>query len=319
MFNFIKSFINSRKSQYGDYTTSADGKEWLNKNFYQTGKEHAVYYRIKADGGDFKNGVEIVYYLNGVEKRQITYVNGKEEGEYVEFHSNGQLATQGKYTEGKLTGLFRHWYPDGSLQQRGYFTPDNDAPFGVGSSEYVIESFWDVHGNQLVKKGTGDWFRIDEAGKIIEKGKYRDGKKEGEWEDYYESGELYDKDFYVAGKIIWGERYQKNGEKSLYDGEIDRLPEFPGGQQLFFAYISKNIRYPDYARRKNIKGVVHTAFVIDYNGFIKNIVIQQGIGGGCDEESIRVLSEMPRWKPGIQAGRKVSVRYAMPIKFSLYT
>ena len=95
------------------------------------------------------------------------------------------------------------------------------------------------------------------------------------------------------------------------------MPSFPGGDQALYAFLRANLRYPPKARDAGIQGAVWIQFVVDKEGKISEIEILRGIGGGCDEESIRVLQAMPTWTPGRQAGRNVAVRYKMPLKYTL--
>lgn len=97
---------------------------------------------------------------------------------------------------------------------------------------------------------------------------------------------------------------------------VEIMPEFPGGEQKLLQYISKNVKYPQIARESGIKGRVIIGFVIEPNGSVSNVKVLQGsIGGGCDEEAVRVVKSMPRWKPGIQDGKAVRVRLAIPVNF----
>ncbi len=83
------------------------------------------------------------------------------------------------------------------------------------------------------------------------------------------------------------------------------------------AYLSKNLHYPDAARENNIEGRVILQFVVNEDGVVSDIQVMRGIGGGCDEEAVRVLKAMPPWKPGKQNGKAVKVRYNLPISFKL--
>lgn len=99
---------------------------------------------------------------------------------------------------------------------------------------------------------------------------------------------------------------------------VEIMPEFPGGEQKLLQYISKNVKYPQIARESGIKGRVFVSFVIEPNGSVSNVkVLKGGIGGGCDEEAMRVVKAMPKWKPGIQNGKAVRVSYIIPINFSM--
>ncbi len=98
---------------------------------------------------------------------------------------------------------------------------------------------------------------------------------------------------------------------------VEQMPEFEGGQSALYKYLGKNIKYPAQARNGNIQGTVFVGFVVASDGKIKDVQVLKGIGYGCDEEAVRVVSTMPAWRPGKQSGRPVSVRYSLPIKFTL--
>ncbi|HPE86232.1 MAG: energy transducer TonB [Bacteroidia bacterium] len=98
---------------------------------------------------------------------------------------------------------------------------------------------------------------------------------------------------------------------------VENQPEFPGGEAARLKYLSENIEYPQMAKESGIQGIVYVTFVVEPNGSISNVAILRGIGGGCDEEAVRVVQNMPSWKPGKQRGRPVRVRFNMPIKFTL--
>jgi protein TonB len=98
---------------------------------------------------------------------------------------------------------------------------------------------------------------------------------------------------------------------------VEEMPSFPGGEAELFKYLGKNIQYPQMARDASIQGVVYVTFVVDKDGKIKDVKVLRGIGGGCDEEAVRVVKNMPTWKPGKQRGKPVSVQYNLPIRFTL--
>lgn len=98
---------------------------------------------------------------------------------------------------------------------------------------------------------------------------------------------------------------------------VEQNPSFPGGDAARMKYLGNNIKYPQMARESGIQGVVYVTFVVEPDGSITNVRILRGIGGGCDEESIRVVKSMPRWTPGKQRGKPVRVQFNMPIKFTL--
>jgi len=98
---------------------------------------------------------------------------------------------------------------------------------------------------------------------------------------------------------------------------IDEMPEYPGGEAGMFEFISTNIMYPKEAKKHKIQGRVEIQFVVDENGKVVDTKVLKGIGYGCDEEALRVVNAMPKWKPAIQKGKPVRVRFVIPIRFKL--
>lgn len=110
-------------------------------------------------------------------------------------------------------------------------------------------------------------------------------------------------------------------EEEIVEAEIfkvvEEMPEFPGGAAKMMEYIQKNIKYPMMARESDIQGRVFVNFVVEPDGSITNVTVMRGIGGGCDEEALRVVQSMPNWKPGKQRGSAVRCSFTVPIIFKL--
>jgi protein TonB len=98
---------------------------------------------------------------------------------------------------------------------------------------------------------------------------------------------------------------------------VEEQAEFPGGLDSMYAYIHKNLKYPELAKEKGIEGRVFVSFIIEKDGSISNVKILRGIGGGCDEAAVEMIKNMPKWKPGTQRGKPVRVQFNLPIKFEL--
>lgn len=94
-------------------------------------------------------------------------------------------------------------------------------------------------------------------------------------------------------------------------------PEYPDGMEAFYKYLAENIQYPEQAKADGIQGRVLVRFVVMNDGSIVNVEVERGIGNGCDEEAVRVVKSMPKWKPAISDGKAVNVQYALPITFKL--
>ena len=117
---------------------------------------------------------------------------------------------------------------------------------------------------------------------------------------------------YVAPEIV---------EDEVVEAEIftvvEQMPEFPGGMNRLAEYLATNIRYPQLARESGIQGRVFINFVVEADGSVTNVRVIRSLGGGCDEEAMRVVRNMPRWTPGRQRGRAVRVSYNLPVNFRL--
>lgn len=98
---------------------------------------------------------------------------------------------------------------------------------------------------------------------------------------------------------------------------VEEMPLFPGGDTERLKFLAANILYPTQATENGIQGTVYFQFIIDSKGNITDVKILRGIGGGCDEEALRVIKMMPQWKPGRQNGRTVRVLYNMPVVFKI--
>lgn len=97
--------------------------------------------------------------------------------------------------------------------------------------------------------------------------------------------------------------------------EVD--PEFPGGIEALYKYLAENITYPQQAKDSGIQGRVYVTFVVEKDGSITGAKVLRGIGGGCDEEALRVVNAMPKWTPGKQLGEPVRVQFNLPVVFKL--
>ena len=98
---------------------------------------------------------------------------------------------------------------------------------------------------------------------------------------------------------------------------VEKQPEFPGGTAELFKYLSKAIKYPVIAQENGIQGRVVCSFVVNRDGSIVDIQVMRGVDPSLDKEAIRVISEMPKWKPGEQRGKPVRVRFILPVQVRL--
>lgn len=106
-------------------------------------------------------------------------------------------------------------------------------------------------------------------------------------------------------------------EKSKVFEVVEKMPEFPGGIKEMYKFLGKNIHYPSIPKSENIEGKVWVSFIINEEGKIDKIKILRDVNGLFGNEAKRVIRMMPDWTPGEQRGKKVKVRYTLPINFEL--
>ncbi len=130
-----------------------------------------------------------------------------------------------------------------------------------------------------------------------------------------EADEFTEVEEYIPVMPVQGEEEADETQEIFY--VVESSPEFPGGDANLYKFLADNLKYPVAAREAGISGRVFLTFVVERNGSITDVRVLRGIGGGCDEEAIRVVESMPKWTPGKQRGVPVRVQFNLPIKFTL--
>jgi len=121
---------------------------------------------------------------------------------------------------------------------------------------------------------------------------------------------------YTAPKVTTQVVEEEVSEVEIFT-VVEEAPSYPGGDEARIKFLQENIKYPQMARESGISGTVYVTFVVERDGSVTDVKVMRGIGGGCDEEAIRVINAMPKWNPGKQRGKPVRVQFNMPIKFTL--
>ncbi|RLD65093.1 MAG: energy transducer TonB [Bacteroidetes bacterium] len=125
-----------------------------------------------------------------------------------------------------------------------------------------------------------------------------------------------DDDEEIEEQVIQEEEEEDDKEDEIFVFVEDQ-PEFPGGDAARIKYLQDNIHYPEMAKESGIQGTVYVTFVVEKDGRITKVKVLRGIGGGCDDEAVRIIKNMPKWKAGKQRGRAVRAQFNMPIRFVL--
>ena len=97
--------------------------------------------------------------------------------------------------------------------------------------------------------------------------------------------------------------------------KVEQMPEFPGGYKALMNYMSKNIQYPEAAKKADKQGRVVVRFVVRANGDVTDVSVISGVDPLLDAEAMRVVKAMPKWKPGMQDGKSVAVERTLPVMF----
>ena len=119
-----------------------------------------------------------------------------------------------------------------------------------------------------------------------------------------------DFDINFAGGIL-------KDDSKIYTDAVEVAPEYPGGYNAMFDFISKNVKYPKESKEKGIEGRVYVQFVVEKDGSLNEITVLRGVSEDIDAEAVRVVKAMPNWKPGMNEGKTVRVQYVLPFNFKL--
>lgn len=189
----------------------------------------------------------------------------------------------------------------------------------------IIES----QGNYKDDNKTGLWTEFHKVGNKnipARKGEFKDGDRVGVWEFYNREAELIQKYNFDTKELLYfkpdkeaDKEHEVKTAKGIEKIKLDTPPMFIGGQdEAGETLLDARIRYPNEAKEKGISGTVWISFFVDENGIAVDHQVKEGIGGGCDEESLRVVKEVPNnWLPGQLNGQPVTAKYLFPVNFVL--
>lgn len=122
-----------------------------------------------------------------------------------------------------------------------------------------------------------------------------------------------------AGEVLKAKEViaQPEEEEAKVFDVVEVMPQFPGGPQALFEYLSKNIKYPVVAEENGVQGRVIVTFVVEKDGSITDVQVVKSVDPSLDKEAMRVVKSMPNWIPGKQNGSAVRVKYTVPVTFRL--
>ncbi|GAB3932652.1 energy transducer TonB [Larkinella terrae] len=302
------------------------GKKWKEFERLQLKKEAFIHYnnddpalpdsvdayRLKiVDGKGASQDIHYSFLTDGTLLATEPYSDGRHVQSSVYYYRNGMVK---RIEENTVARTFQqwNWYPSGSLR---HVSRHNLA---AELSDDEIISQWDSAGAPTVIDGTGIATKVSRMdGQVfLESGPLKAALKTGEWTGRFKSGALVYRETYENSKFISGKHYEANGDLITYH-EPNTPAEFEGGMTGLGKFLATNLRYPAEAAQAGIEGRVTVSFVVDTEGNVDDLKVLKEIGYGTSEEAMRVLKATSgKWKPAIQQGRKVKVRYVIPIFFA---
>jgi TonB family protein len=205
-----------------------------------------------------------------------------------------------KPAEGTITLLAKEFYKNSDIVMAGISTSTDSDILETGGMVY-LEARSDGRKCTLA------------PGKLIDVGfqSFRNNKNMQLYSGYLDKN----------NKIIWKlsnenrEQVVKEKPKAEIFTVVEEPPQFPGGDEAVDQFLRQNIKYSQEARELGIQGKVYLTYVVETDGSLSDIKVVRGLGGGCDEEAIRVVKSMPAWRPGMQRGNPVRVQYNLPVRF----
>lgn len=270
-----------------------DGVLWKVKDYYlreKVKKSEGYFAKYENDTFTIRQGMTFTYHTNGLVANKVRYLNDKKQGVSKSYDTSGKLIDSAFYKNDIPYMLRYSWFSDGGIRFKGVY---DTAATGIGEE-------WEYHKN----------------GKLASYRKTIEGyKTDSIWTYYHENGEISCIEYYNTDSMTSIICYNENGSLSTDSCLRQLLPVPPYNVNMFFG---ENLRYPEYARDNNIQGGVYVQFTIEKDGTVSNVKsIGRVIGGGCDEEAVRVVGQMPKWKPGKDHNRVSSIVFTQRINFKL--
>ena len=252
---------------------------------------------------------------------QSFYTNGERTGYELDYHPNGLVAQRTDHTDSLKT--INSWYPNGQIKQIWAVTKNKSVS---SSNPDHITAFWDSTGRQFVNEGNGSityresvrsFSDTTRQTPFVEHGRYANGFKQGVWIGRYADGSYNYEERYEKGVCQGGTAITAGSDTVRY-AVREQQPEFAGGMRGLGQFLAQTLRYPADAQRARAQGRVFISFVVCTDGTLCDYEVLKGVHPELDQEAVRVVKAMSgRWKPGIQRGQKVRVKYNLPVNFTL--
>lgn len=250
-----------------------------------------------------------------VESLNTTYMESlSRQGKNITYWRNGNKSAEGMMKKSRRVGFWEAWYEDGTkMSEREYFEQKKLLKKKTKPSKLL--NFWNRKGEQTLKDGTGEYFYENKNGSE-HKGSMANYEKQGIWIGFRKDGSRMYKETYKNGKLKKGESWDKKGKKYNYK-EVFVNTTYSGGMDGIRRMIVRNFRTPKYAIENGIGGVMLVTFTVDKKGKVKDIEVKRKLCEPCDNEAIRLVRMLKKWKPAKHRGQNVNVKYTLPLRIDI--
>ncbi len=145
---------------------------------------------------------------------------------------------------------------------------------------------------------------------------YLDDKLDGKFTVFYENGKIKRQETWKKGEWTSGKCFDEAGNETAYCS-YQEPAEFVGGLPALFEFIGNTLKYPEFARKNDVEATVYVKFIVETDGSIKEIEMLRKTPEILNQEAIRIVKAMPKWKPAKFEGVKERTSFILPINFRL--
>ena len=302
--NLLSSGNYSKDKKEGIWKYWHDNGKLQMKGLYKEGVKNDIWEFWYDHGQMSSKGSYLIIedndpYIIGKQK------NAVKDGEWQHWHPNGQKAILLHYKTGKLNRIGYEWHPNGQKATEYDF------------DKKVLLNGWDLEGKQTVIDGTGSMKHYQNS-VLVSFGNYKNGLKIGKWTYYLEGNRQNEVNkVHDNSEITSLEQKTPTTDDQRVFKIVEKNAEPKQGMGAFYKYVSKECKYPKYAKKKGIEGRIFINFIVNKDGTLSNFRALRQITFCLEREALRVMRNAPNWNPATQRGKPVRVNMTIPLLFKL--
>jgi TonB family protein len=271
-------------------------------------------YREYHDRQGEKSTPEASYYYEVGRKNNHGFYYDSMKSYFTRTNTLRSIEVRDRF--GHRIGDAQTFFENGSLKSEVRYDRKTFRLSGDDSDslDFIILTFRDSLGHTLVSRGEGmvdgrlDFLR--ESGKVIH------GRRDSVWTTYFNDGRVFCYESWQGGRFVDGVSYDESGKEYYYKEYL--TPPIPrGGIDEFYDRLGEEINYPHDAERRGIEGKIIIEVTVEKDGSLTTPHVVQGIGHGCEEEAVKVLTSSPPWQPCRQRGQPARYTLTIPFLFKL--